>query len=99
LRADTTAISQWFLENQKSLNPGSEINYFNETYMAGMPAIQFLMGQEDHADSELVYVASMLPSGRFDAAAWSFIAWTATSQAAQIVYGNDVSAKSPPSSF
>jgi hypothetical protein len=98
LRADTTIISQWFLENQKSLNPHSKMNYFNETYMAGMPAIQFLLGQEDHADSELVYVASILPSGGLDAETWSFITWTAASQAAQIVYGTEV-LTTPPSTF
>jgi hypothetical protein len=99
LRADTTIISQWFLENQKSLNPHSKMNYFNETYMAAMPAIQFLMGQEDQADSELVYVASILPSDRLDAATWSFITWTAASQAAQIVYGTEVLTTQPPPSF
>jgi len=95
LPVDTTIVCQWLLENQKSLNPRSKMNYFNETYMAGMPAVQFLLGQEDHADSELVYVASLLPSGRLDAATWSFITWTAASQAAQIVYGSEMPAKSP----
>jgi hypothetical protein len=99
LRADTTMISQWFSENQKSLNPHSKMNYFNETYMAGMPAIQFRMGQEDHAESELVYIASILPNGGFDAATWSFITWTAASQAAQIVYGTEVLTTQPASPF
>ena len=89
LRADTTLICQWLSKNQKSANPQSKMNYFNETYMAGMPAIQYRMGLEDPADSELVYVTSILPGQGIDAANWAFITWTAASQAAQIVYGTE----------
>ena len=95
LQADTTQIAQWFLENQKSANPNSHMNYLYETYMAGMPAIQFRIGQEDNADSELAYLTSVLPHRGLDAQTWSFITWTATSQAAQITYTTEVPTKNP----
>jgi hypothetical protein len=91
LRADTTQIALWFLANQKSANPNSHMNYLNETYMAGMPAIQFRMGQEDYAESELLYVTTILPRRGLDARTWSFITWIAASQAAQISFGTEVS--------
>jgi hypothetical protein len=61
--------------------------------MAGMPAVQFRMGEGNVAISELAYVTSILPRGELDAGTWSFITWTAASQAAQIVYGTAVSRK------
>jgi hypothetical protein len=93
LPVNTTLITQWFSENQKSANRKSQINYFDETYMAGMPAIQFRIGQENYADSELVYVTSIFPRGGLNTGTWSFITWTAASQAAQIAYGSEVSKK------
>jgi uncharacterized protein YyaL (SSP411 family) len=82
LQPDNSQIIRWLAENQKSVNPKSAVDYFYDSYMAGMPAIQYQIGQKESADKELLYLAGILPDG--DVAVpqiWPFITWMTASYA------------------
>jgi Glycosyl hydrolase family 76 len=72
----------WLASNQKSRNVGSSVDYWQMTYMAGMPYIMYstqdyFPHNKQSADQELVFVQSLLDSNEnlSDVKVWELTVW------------------------
>ena len=72
----------WLASNQKSRNVGSSVDYWQMTYMAGMPYIMYATQDyfphnKQSADQELVFVQSLLDSNEnlSNVEVWELTVW------------------------
>jgi hypothetical protein len=92
-------VIRWLAENQKSQNPNSRLNYWDNTYMAGMPHLMCMFqrqlphGKDLQAavDDELRYVTEVLLGNWSEEAmklrTWELLTWSMFSYAERLSPG------------
>jgi len=74
--------------NQKSQNPESSVDYSKDTYMAGLPYLEYKMGVQIPAtDAEMKYLDFLVPeyTNFSDVNAWELNTWLAWSESARLI--------------
>lgn len=93
-------ILEWLSKNQKGRGATSSVNYFSDTYMAGMPYLMAVLARESAevlptilsaAEQELLYVDGLLFKGGAPDATilqiWELMSWTMMSYAEMLYPG------------
>jgi hypothetical protein len=100
VEAQITEAVKWLAENQKGRGAATNVDYFYDTYMAGMPYLMYVFDAgmpqapalRSAADKELRYIDALLfddgPPDATQLKIWELISWAMMSYAARLRPGD-----------